>query len=645
MDLPEQVPGAERSQFALLGTRRFLPFFLTQFLGAFNDNLFRNAVVVSITFGAAAASGAGVLSNVAQGLFILPFFLFSALSGQLADKYEKSRLIRQTRLAEVALMCCGAFALYLGSIPILLAIIFLLGVLATIFGPLKYSLMPQHLRQSELVGGNALVDAGTFIAILIGTIAGGLLAPTSHAEAAAGGASDANLAAAITMVAVAVLMYFCARAIPRAEATDPNLKVNFNPVSSTFEVIRFAAKTRAIFLSLLGISWFWLVGALILAQLPAYARDVLGGDKTVYTLLLAAFSIGTALGSLACEKLSGHKVEIGLVPLGSIGMTVCLLDLYFEHPGVHAAGAEIVNWTRFLAEGGWDIALDCALIGLFGGLFIVPLYALILQRSTESHRARIIACNNIMNAGFMVIAALLAIVWLEVLHFTIPQLFILAAVLNAIVAAYIYTLVPEFLMRFLSWILMNVMYRIKVRGLENIPETGPALIVSNHVSFMDPLVIGGSVRRPIRFVMDHNIFKIPVMSFIFRTARAIPIAPAHEDMGAMQKAFDQIDAELAAGEIVCIFPEGKLTKHGELNEFKKGVEKILERRPVPVIPMALRGLYGSFFSRHGGKTPMSKAPRRFWSRIEVVVTAPVPGDDASATGLQKIVAGLRGEWQ
>jgi 1-acyl-sn-glycerol-3-phosphate acyltransferase len=646
MELPEQIPGAEASQFRLLGTRRFLPFFLTQFLGAFNDNLFRNAVVVSITFGATVAGrDAGILSNVAQGLFILPFFLFSALSGQLADKYEKSRLIRQTRFAEVLLMCGGAVALYYGRIPVLLTVIFLLGVLATIFGPLKYSLMPQHLRQSELVGGNALVDAGTFLAILIGTIAGGLLAPTPDTAVAAGAGGDAHLAAAITMVAVAIVMYLCARAIPAASATDPTLKVNFNPVTSTLEVIRFAAKTRSIFLSLLGISWFWLVGALILAQLPAYARDVLGGDKTVYTLLLAAFSIGTALGSLACERLSGHKVEIGLVPLGSIGMTVCLLGLYFAHPGMHGDGAAPVTWRAFLAEGGLRVAINCALIGVFGGLFIVPLYALILQRSAESHRARIIACNNIMNAGFMVLAALLAIGWLEVLHLSIPQLFILAAVLNAIVAAYIYTLVPEFLMRFLSWIFVNVMYRIKVRGLENIPETGPALIVSNHVSFMDPLVIGGNVRRPVRFVMDHHIFNIPVLSFIFRTAGAIPIAPAHEDPAALQNAFDQIDAELAAGEIVCIFPEGKLTKHGELNEFKKGVEKILERRPVPVVPMALRGLYGSFFSRHEGKAPMTQPPRRFWSRIEVVVTAPVHGENASAEGLQKIVAGLRGEWQ
>ncbi len=644
MGLPEQVPGAEASQFALLRTRRFLPFFLTQFLGAFNDNLFRNALIVSITFGATVSVGnAGLLANAAQALFILPFFLFSALAGQLADKYEKSRLIRQTRLAEVLLMIAGAIALWMGHVPTLLAIMFLMGVLATIFGPLKYALMPQHLRHSELVGGNALVDAGTFLAILIGTIAGGLLVTTGNSHASAVVESNASVAAAIVLVIVAIATWLCSRAIPPGPPTDPDLKVNFNPLTATWSVIRVAAQKRPIFLSLLGISWFWMVGALLLAQLPAYARDVLGGDKSVYTLLLAAFSVGTGLGSLACEKLSGHKVEIGLVPLGSIGITAFVLDLYFSHPAAVTHGA-LITWREFLAAGGWRTAVDCALIGVSGGLFIVPLYALILQRSAESHRARIIACNNILNAAFMVAASLLAVGWLSA-GLTIPQLFVLTAVLNACVAIYIYTLVPEFLMRFLSWVLVHTMYRINIRGLENIPERGAALLVSNHVSFMDALVIAGCVRRPVRFVMDHNIFKVPVLSFIFRTARAIPIAPAREDRGALEEAFDRIDAALAEGDVVCIFPEGKLTRTGEMNEFKKGVERILERRPVPVIPMALRGLWGSFFSRRDGGNAMASWPRRFWSRIEVVATAPVHGNHASAPHLQRIVAGLRGEWQ
>jgi hypothetical protein len=629
---------AERSQFALLGTRRFLPFFLTQFLGAFNANVFRNALVVSITFGVAASASdsqadASLLSNLAQGLFILPFFLFSALAGQLADKYEKSRLIRQTKLAEVGLMLAAAVAFWLNNVPLLLVLMFLLGAQATVFGPLKYALMPQHLRENELVGGNALVDAGTFLAILIGTIAGGLVA--------AAGDTGRHVAAAVIVV-VAVLGWLASRAIPTGPPTDPTLEVKLNPLTETWQLVKFAAGNRTIFLSLLGISWFWLVGALLLAQLPAYTKLVLGADESVYILLLAAFSIGTGLGSLCCEKLSGHKVEIGLVPLGSIGISWFILDLYFAQPAAAAlAGAD---WRAFLdAPGGWRLTIDCAMVGVFGGLFIVPLYALVLQRSEPSHRARIIACNNVMNAAFMVIASVGAILWLT-FGLSIPQLFIFAAIMNAGVAIYIYSLVPEFAMRFLTWVLVNTLYRIRERGFTNIPETGPALIVSNHVSFMDALVIGGSVRRPVRFVMDHSIFKIPVLSFIFRTARAIPIAPAHEDANTLTEAFDRIDAELADGEVVCIFPEGKLTKDGQMNVFRKGVEKILERRPVPVVPMALRGLWGSFFSRKGGAA-MSRLPRRFWSRIEIVAAPTVAPADATAEHLQRIVAGLRGDWK
>jgi len=627
---------SETSQFGLLRSRRFLPFFLTQFLGAFNDNVFKNALQLMIAFELTALAGIAAQTwvNLAAGLFILPYFLFSATAGQIADKLEKSRLIRLTKVLEVVIMAVAAVAFWAGNIPWLLVLLFLMGVQATLFGPVKYGIMPQHLRETELVGGNALVDTGTFVAILLGMVLGGMFM-------AWGGLG--RLLTAGTLVVMAVAGYLASRRIPRAAAADPDLKINLNPFSETWRNVRFARSNRPVFLSLLGISWFWLFGSLFLTQLPSYAKLVLHGDQSVAVLLSVAVTIGIAIGSLLCERLSGHKIEIGLVPFGSIGLTIFAADLYFAHPGIAAAAAS-VDFDAFLQQpGAWRVIFDLTLIGVFGGFYSVPLYAMVLQRSAPSHRSRIIATNNIINAMFMVAAAGLAILLLS-LGLSIPQLFLVTAALNAVVAIYIYTLVPEFLMRFLIWILVSVLYRIRVRGLENIPDEGPALIVSNHVSFMDALIIGGTVRRPVRFVMDQQIFKIPVLSFIFRTARAIPIAPAREDAAALARAYDRIDAELADGNVVCIFPEGKLTTDGEMNEFRKGVEQIIERRPVAVVPIALQGLWGSFFSRKGGAA-MSRWPKRFWSRIALVAGEAVPATAASAGHLENRVRALRGDWR
>lgn len=624
----------ETSQFGLLRSRRFLPFFITQFLGAFNDNIFKNALQLMIAFELTTLAGiaAETWVNLAAGLFILPYFLFSATAGQIADKLEKSRLIRITKLLEVAIMAVAAVAFWFGNIPWLLVLLFLMGVQATLFGPVKYGIMPQHLREIELVGGNALVDTGTFVAILLGMILGGLFIAWDELG---------RQLTAGTLVLLAVAGYLASRKIPRAAPADPDLKINLNPLSETWRNIQFARRNRAVFLSLLGISWFWLFGSLFLTQLPSYSRLVLHGNESVAVLLSVAVTVGIAIGSLLCERLSGHKIEIGLVPFGSIGLTVFAADLYFAHPAIEAA-ATTIGVEAFLRQPGtWRVLADLALVGVFAGLYSVPLYAMVLQRSAPSHRSRIIATNNIINALFMVAAAGLAILLLNS-GLTIPQLFLVAAGLNALVAIYIYTLVPEFLMRFLTWILVSLLYRIRVRGLENIPEQGPALIVSNHVSFMDALVIGGTVRRPVRFVMDHNIFKIPVLSFIFRTARAIPIASAREDPEALARAYDRIDAELADDNVVCIFPEGKLTADGEINEFRKGVEQIVARRPVPVIPIALQGLWGSFFSRKGGAA-MTRLPKRFWSRIAVVAGEPIPAPTASAEYLESCVRALRGD--
>lgn len=624
------------SQFGLLKARRFGPFFATQFLGAFNDNLFKNALVVLLTFQAASwtAIRPEVLTNLAAGTFILPFFLFSATAGQLADKYDKARLARLVKLLEILIMGIALLGFAIHSLPILFAALFLLGLHSTLFGPVKYAILPQHLRESELVGGNALVEAGTFVAILIGTLAGGLLAGVAHQPTWV----------AIAGLLIAVVGYLCSRGIPTAAAPAPELVVSLNPISETWRNVGFARQNRTVFLSILGISWFWLYGALFLAQFPAYARFVLGGDEASVTLLLAVFTVGIGVGSLLCERLSAGQVEIGLVPFGSIGLTLFGIDIAFASPTLLPAGAPLSLNGLLALAGTWRVLLDLFALGLFGGFFIVPLYALIQLRSPVDQRARIIAANNILNALFMV-AGSLAAAGLLGDGLTIPALFGVAALCNAAVAVYIYSLVPEFMLRFVAWLLIHSFYRLRQSGIGNIPEEGPAVLICNHVSFVDPLVIAAASRRPIRFVMDHRIHRMPLIGFVFRHMRAIPIAPAREDAAMMEAAFEEVAQALAAGELVAIFPEGRITDTGELYPFRPGVQRIVGRTPVPVIPMALQGLWGSFFSRKDGPAMSRPLRRGIFSRIALTVGTPVAPAAATPEHLQEIVAGLRGDWR
>ncbi len=624
------------SQFGLLKARRFGPFFATQFLGAFNDNLFKNALVVLLTFQAAnwTAIRPEVLTNLAAGIFILPFFLFSATAGQLADKYDKASLARLVKLLEILIMGVALLGFIVHSLSILLAALFLLGLQSTFFGPVKYAILPQHLRAGELVGGNALVEAGTFVAILIGTLVGGLLAGAVHHPTWV----------AIAGLLVAVAGYVCSRGIPAAPAPAPRLVVGLNPFSETWRNIGFARQNRTVFLSILGISWFWLYGALFLAQFPVYARFVLGGDENLVTLLLAVFTVGIGVGSLLCERLSAGQVEIGLVPFGSIGLTIFGIDIAFASPSLLPAGAPLALSALLAVPGTWRVLLDLFALGLFGGFFIVPLYALIQLRSPVEQRARVIAANNILNALFMVVGSLAAAGLLGD-GLTIPALFGVAALCNAAVAVYIYSLVPEFMLRFVAWLLIHSFYRLRQSGIENIPEEGPAVLISNHVSFVDPLVIAAASRRPIRFVMDHRIHRMPLIGFIFRHMRAIPIAPAREDAAMMEAAFEEVAQALGAGELVAIFPEGRITDTGELYPFRPGVQRIVGRTPVPVIPMALQGLWGSFFSRKDGPAMSRPLRRGIFSRIALTVGTPVAPVAATPEHLQQIVAGLRGDWR
>jgi 1-acyl-sn-glycerol-3-phosphate acyltransferase len=621
------------SQFKLMTQRRFAPFFWAQFFGAFNDNVFKTALLTVLTFEALnwTTLDRGFLNNLIPGLFILPFVLFSAIAGQLADKFEKSGLVRYIKLLEIAIMLMAAIGWMRHDLWLLIAAVAGMGLHSALFGPVKYAYLPQKLAPDELVGGNGLVEMGTFVGILLGEVLGAVLVLYKPwgIELVAGGT-----------IAIACAGWLASRAIPVSPAPAPELIINWNLATETVRNIRYSKQNRPVFLSMLANSWFWFYGAIILAQFPLYAKDYLHGDHSIFVLLLTIFSLGIGTGSLLCERLSGHKVEIGLVPFGAIGLSVFGFDLFLASTAY--SNTTLVDIAGFVQQAGSArILLDCLLIGVFGGLYIVPLFALIQTRCDPQHMSRTIAGMNILNALFMVVAALLAMVLLNA-GLSIPQLFMVTAILNAVVALYIFTVVPEFLLRFLAWLMLHTTHRVRTFNAERIPAEGGAILVCNHVSYMDAIVILATSPRPLRFVMDHRIFKIPLLSALFKAVRAIPIAPASEDPEIMEAAYGSIARALERGELVCIFPEGKLTRDGELNEFKGGIMKILERTPVPVIPMALRGLWGSLWTR-STDNPFQRSFRSGpFSKLELVVGEPMAVADITPEILREQVAQLRG---
>ncbi|MBY4829573.1 MFS transporter [Burkholderia dolosa] len=626
---------AHASQFDLLRERRFAPFFATQFLGALNDNVFKIGFTSLVTYHTARFSGvdAKTAAFLISAIFILPFVLFSATSGQIADKYDKATLTRFVKTFEIVLMLVGAAGFVTHSAPLLYLCTFMMGMHSTLFGPVKYSYLPQHLGEHELVGGNGLVEMGTFIAILIGTIVGG---------AAAGIEGIGERVLAVSVVAIALAGRLVAQRVPATPAPQPGLSINWNPVSETWRNLVLARQNRTVFLSLLGISWLWFVGATFLTSFFNFAKDVLSASPDVVTVLLATFSVGIGLGSLLCERLSQRRVEIGLVPLGSIGISVFAIELYFASRALPLPG-HLLSVGEFLASARhWRILADLFLLAMFGGFYSVPLYALIQSRSAPTHRARIIAANNILNALFMILSAVMAM-GLTSAGVDIPGLFLVTALLNVAVATYIYLLVPEFLLRFVAWVLVHTFYRIRIVHAERIPAEGAAVLVCNHVSYVDALVLAAASPRPIRFVMDHRIFNTRFASWVFRHAKAIPIAPRHENPDMLARAYDACEAALKDGELVCIFPEGKLTKTGDINTFHHGITEILRRTPAPVIPMALRGLWGSVFSRHADARLPRPVTRGVMSRLTLAIGEPVPAALATPDVLQAAVAELRGE--
>lgn len=635
-DHTEPHGGHHSGQFGLLRQRRFGPFFLTQFLGAANDNLFKFAFTVLVTYHLQVSwLPANMAGLVIGALFILPFVLLSATAGQWADKHDKAFIMRSVKLLEVGIMVLAGIGFWLEAVPLLLGCVFLMGLHSTLFGPVKYAYLPQHLSERELTGGNGMVEMGTFVAILLGNVSGGLLMAMPDVGRELVGAS---------CLGVAVLGWLAARAIPASPSSDPGLKINWNPVSETWRNLKLAAEYPSVFRSLLGISWMWFFGAVFLAQFPAFARDVLGGDEHVASLLLVVFSVGIAVGSLLCETFSHRHVEIGLVPIGAVGMTVFALDLYFASRGLqHSADATLFSVAEFMARPAhWRVMADLALLAFSAGLYSVPMYALIQLRAQPSHRARIIAANNILNALFMIVSSVLAGALLGA-GFSIPEVFGATAVLNVLVVGYVFWLMPEYIIRLVMLFVTRIVYRLKVRGDLSLPTEGAAILVCNHVSFVDAIILGVTSPRPMVFIMDHRIFKTPGIGWLFKALKAIPIAPQKEDPQAYEAAFERARQVLNEGELLCLFPEGAITKDGKLQPFKAGIMKILETNPVPVIPAALHNLWGSTFSRIDGAAMKRPLRRGLFNRIGLVVGEAIPPEQVTPEGLQERVQALLDE--
>ena len=526
-------------------------------------------------------------------------------------------------------MALAAFGFWTTNVRLLLACVFLMGLHSTIFGPVKFAYLPQHLSERELTGGNGMVEMGTFVAILVGSVIGGLLIAVPEVG---------RHYVALACVGVALLGRFTAQGVPPSPSSDPSLRINWNPVTETWRNLMLARQNIVVFRSLLGISWMWFFGAVFLSLFPAFAKDVLHGNEQVASLLLVVFSIGIATGSLLCEVLSKRHVEIGLVPLGAIGMSVVAIALYFAARGLPPSGG--YGLPEFLAQPAhWRVMADLALLSLFAGLYSVPMYALIQLRSPPSHRARVIAANNILNALFMVVSSL-GVGALLAAGFTIPQVFLVTGLLNAVVALYVFLLVPEYLLRFVAFIATRLVYRFEVCGDAHIPTSGAAILVCNHVAFVDPVLLMAASPRPIRFIMDHRIFAMPLLGGFFRLAKASPIVPQRDAPALHVAAFAKAREALDDGELLCIFPEGGLTRDGELGEFKGGVMKLLASNPVPVVPLALQNLWGSYFSRKDGRAMSRPFGRGLFSRVGLVAGAAVAPDAVTPAGLRERVARL-----
>ncbi|GAB2880695.1 MFS transporter [Microbulbifer echini] len=567
---------AQHNQFALLSKRRFLPLFLSLTSAAFNDNIFKNALLVMLAFRLAEAE-ANALINLATGFYILPYFLFSVTAGQLADKYDKSRIIRILKLAEIIIVVFGAYALIYNNQVLNFVVLFLLAAHTAIFSPVQYALLPQHLKRRELMGGNGLAQMGSFAGVLSGTIAGTLLA----GDTKPGESGLAELS--VIMAMVAILGYLASRMIPPATPPAPKLHIDWNPISQAWRILRLTMKNPSVFYAILACSWFWLVSSTYLAQVPSLTKNVLGASEPVITIILCCLSIGVATGSLMCEALSRGRITFGIVPIGALGITLAGLGLGITVDQFETlSGASVTEYLR--SDGAYAVLIYTTLLGIFGGIFIVPLYAIMQDRTDSTVRAQVLSLNNVLNALFIASISVLSIFLLDVLKITIPQLYILMAVLNVVVMAFLFVKLPQFIVHLFLWLSSHLLARTSYAHLDRIPKNGSVMLACNPAGKLTSVLLMDSLPRSVRFIIPEFLYRAPLLHFIFKYYGTAPIV--YELPLKSVNLRSEIQQAQADGDLLCFFP-GLDADSSQVHSAEALLQAILTDTVTPIMPLYL----------------------------------------------------------
>ncbi|MES2662136.1 MAG: MFS transporter [Pseudomonadota bacterium] len=607
---------------------KFSGFLTTLFCGAINDTFLKTSVL--FLFVTVIPQQSSVMHHWIELAFIFPFLLFSGFAGYIANHYEQSWWIQRLAFLKLLICCLAIIAFTFNQLWFYLLLIFAMGSQSSLFGPIKYSAIPRLVNSEIIIKANAWVGAVTFLAIFLGSFFAGILFEDKFSQ----------MYVPYIMVCIAIIGWYTSHKIPILPALtskQPKNLLAFWKDKSFFDSMDIAKQKKPLIFIILGISWFWFLGAAYFIQLPVFTRSIMLSSESVMSLFLGAFTSGVIIGGLLCARMSCNRVEPGMVPLGALGLTIFSIDLSFVH--ITDAQQSFSLLAALSSSTHWHAIIDMILIGCAGGFFVTPLYAMIQERTRKQERARMLAMNNFLNAFSMVTSAITGLICFGWFELTLDQYFFGLAILNFFIAIYLFSFVPEFVLRFILWCLLHVVYRIKAKGFEKIPEKGPVILISNHVSYVDAVLIGSLCTRPTRFVIYKPIYDLKVLNWVFKLTRSIPINSKANDSATYHQAFETITNALNQGEIICIFPEGSLTYDGQIRSFRSGLLKILQEHPATIVPIGLNGLWESVFSRQR-RPILKKIFSSLRRRVGINVGDPIAADDVDLDQLRQKVQQL-----